>query len=139
MSHPLSIKGQKEMDEAVALEPDNIGVRIPGSATLLTASRGIRSSEVARPMISKGLADCEHVFELQKNYVDKLGTHPKGELLFGIAEAVSRMGDTENATAFFERNGKEMPATECARRAAKWLSTRSLELSETTCVGCHVR
>jgi hypothetical protein len=34
-------RAMKEMDDAVALEPDNIGVRIPRGAVLLSAARNI--------------------------------------------------------------------------------------------------
>ena len=34
-------RGRKEMDTAVALEPDNVGVRIPRGAVLMAAGRGM--------------------------------------------------------------------------------------------------
>src|SRR4051794_6416832 len=37
----LFARAQKEMDDAVALEPDNVGVRIPRGAVLMAAGRGI--------------------------------------------------------------------------------------------------
>src|ERR1700682_3999533 len=55
----LWAKGLKEMDEAVAVAPDQLGVVIPRGAVLLTASKYVPSPEMARPLIEKGVADFE--------------------------------------------------------------------------------
>lgn len=136
---PLSMRGQKEMDDAVALEPDNIGVRIPRGAALLTASRGIPDPEAARAMLRKGLADYEHALKLQQDQLDTIGEHPKGELLSGIADGAGRAGDLVKAAAFWERIAREMPGTPYGRRASRWLETRSLPAAEMGCIGCHVK
>ena len=135
----LSQRGQKEMDDAVALEPDNIGVRIPRGGALLQASRGVPDPDAARRMLLKALSDYQHVYQLQKDKLDTLGEHPKGELLSGIADAAGRAGDLETAETFWQRIAKEMPGSPYARRAALWLQNRSLPPSETGCIGCHVQ
>jgi hypothetical protein len=83
------------------------------------------------------LSDYEHVLKLQAAYVDKLGDHPKGELLFGLAEGWSRSGQIGKASAYFSRIMNELAGTPYAKRAAKWLETKSLDRSETGCIGCH--
>lgn len=135
----LAARGMNEMDEAVALEPDNIGVRIPRGASLIQASRFISNPEMSKSLLTKGRADYEHVHELQSARIDKIGEHPKGELLFGIAEASSRLGDMEKAVAFFDRIAREMPGTPYAKRAAKWMETKALGVADTGCIGCHVK
>lgn len=135
----LSVQGQKEMDEAVALAPDNVGVRIPRGATLLAASRAVRDPQAAAAMLRKGRGDYEHVLELQKSQLDELGVHPKGELLAGIADAAGRMGDVEKAESYWRRIAAEMSGTPYGRRAELWLKTKSLPDSETGCIGCHVK
>ena len=129
--------GMKEMDEAVALAPDSVGVRIPRGAVLLTAAHHM-APEMARQLIEKGVSDYEHSLELQASNFDRLGTHPRGELLFGLADGYSRLGNEEKARAYFERIENELKDTPYARRAATWMATKSLPVSETGCIGCHV-
>lgn len=130
-------RGTEEMDKAVALEPDNVGVRIPRGALLLQATRSMPPA-VIRPLIEKGVGDYEHVLALQSAYFSTLGDHPKGELLFGLAEGYNRLGDGEKARAYFERLIADAPASGQAPKARTWLSTGSVPKSEGLgCVGCH--
>src|SRR5262249_50068978 len=78
-------RGMEEMDTAVAIGPERVGVRIPRGAVLLQATRTM-SPEMARPLLEKAIGDYEHVLRLQTPYFASLGDHPKGELLFGLAE-----------------------------------------------------
>jgi hypothetical protein len=49
-------RGLGEMDKAVAMAPDTLGVRIPRGAVLLTASRSLPNAEMARPLIERASA-----------------------------------------------------------------------------------
>lgn len=129
-------RGLKEMETAVTMAPDDVAVRIPRGATLLSGSRGM-PPEMARPLIEKGLGDYEHTLDLQADYWSMLDSHSRGELLFGLAEGYSRVGNQAKAQAYFERIQKELPDTPYAQRAAIWLETKSLPRSQTGCVGCH--
>jgi tetratricopeptide (TPR) repeat protein len=130
-------RGIEEMDKAVALEPDNVGVRIPRGALLLQATRSM-PPEMARALLERGVADYEHVLSLQSAYFSTLGDHPKGELLFGLAEGHSRLGDTDKARAYFERLIADAPLSGQTPKARAWLSTGAIPKSEGIgCVGCH--
>jgi tetratricopeptide (TPR) repeat protein len=130
-------RGMGEMDKAVALEPDNVGVRIPRGALLLQATRNM-PPEMARALLEKGVTDYEHVLALQSAYFATLGDHPKGELLFGLAEGHSRLGNADKARAYFERLIVDAPASGQAPKASAWLSTGAIPKSEGLgCVGCH--
>src|SRR5262245_19461006 len=91
----LWTRGIREMDQAVILAPDNIGVRIPRGAVLLSATRNT-PPEIAKPLLETALSDYERTLELQtaSGTFGTLGDHPKGELLFGLAEGYSRLGKT---------------------------------------------
>src|SRR5438067_9061144 len=52
---PLYDRGLKEMNEAVALAPDNPGVLIPRGATLFEATRGM-PPDMARPLLESAVA-----------------------------------------------------------------------------------
>ena len=130
-------RGLKEMDLAVELAPDNIGVRIPRGAVLLTASRYVPSAEMARPLIEKGLTDFEKAYDVQASYLADLGTHPRGELMIGLADGYSRAGHLDKAQVWFERIQKEMKGTPYEKSASIWLETKSLAPAQAGCLGCH--
>ena len=130
-------RGLKEMQTAVDLEPDNVAVRIPRGATLLASSR-YTPPEFAKPLLVDGVADYQRTYELQKSYFATLGAHPRGELLFGLAEGYSRLGDEAKAAVYFEQIKQTLPNTAYAKRADMWMQTKSLPMEQTFCVGCHV-
>lgn len=133
----LFARGTKEMDDAVALEPDNVGVRIPRAAVLLTATRNM-PPPMAKPLLEKAMSDYEHTLEIQAPYFKTLGDHPKGELLFGLAEGYSRLGQLDKARAYFERIVEEAPGSGQSARAREWLATGALpKITGTGCIGCH--
>ena len=131
-------RGVKEMDQAVELAPDSVAVRIPRGAALLASTRHMSDSPMRAGLIAKGIGDYAHVYEMQKDSLDKLGEHPRGELLFGLAEGHSRAGNSGQAELFFRKIKADMPGTVYAKRSAKWLETKTLTTAETGCVGCHV-
>jgi tetratricopeptide (TPR) repeat protein len=128
----------KEMETAVALEPDSLSVRIPRGATSLQASLFAPPAQ-AEPLVKTGLADLEKVLEMQTPRFEQLGTHPRGELLSGLANGWYRLGDEEKARAYYARIARELPGTEYEKRAKIWLETKTLSRSQMTCVGCHVQ
>ena len=130
-------RGLKEMDEAVALAPDQLGVIIPRGAVLLTASKYVPSPEMARPLIEKGVGDFEKTYELQSANFDKIGTHPRGELMIGLADGYNRLGNQEKAQEWFERIQKALPGTPYEKSANTWLETKSLTSAQSGCLGCH--
>jgi hypothetical protein len=129
-------KSQAMMDRAVELAPSSVGVRIPRGAVLLQATFGWPEN-IAKPLIEKGLSDYMKTYEIQKDRIDSLGTHPKGELLFGIADAHRRLGSEEKATEWFTMVTKMMPGTNYAKRADIYLTTKTLTPGQARCVGCH--
>jgi tetratricopeptide (TPR) repeat protein len=134
----LSMRGIGEMDRAVELEPDNIGVRVPRAAVLMSAATQMKGPQ-AKMFAQRAVADYEHTMKLQQASLDKLGTHPRGELLQGLANGYRVLGETEKAKAMFARLEAEMPGTPYAKRAAKFRETGSLEPRDATCIGCHVK
>jgi len=134
---PLFDRGIKEMNEAVALAPDNPGVLIPRAATLFEATRGM-PSEMARPLLQSAVVNYEHVLEIQQATWSKLGDHPRGELLFGLAEGSARLGDQEKARMYFERLMADAPTSGQAPRAKAWMETGTVpKANGLGCVGCH--
>ena len=130
-------RGIKEMDDAVAMAPDNLGVRIPRGAVLLTATHYISDPERTRPLIERGISDFERAYEVQGPTLGQMGTHPRGELLIGLAEGYSRLGKQELAQQWFERIQKDMQGTPYEKSANTWLETNKLTAAQAGCIGCH--
>jgi tetratricopeptide (TPR) repeat protein len=126
-------RGIQEMDDAVAIAPDAIGVRIPRGAVLLTGSRFARP-EMAKPLIEKGVSDFQKAYDIQSPTLDKLPSHPKGELLLGLADGYGRLGNDDKAQEFYAMILKNMPGTAYATKANNWTETKA---SQTACIGCH--
>jgi tetratricopeptide (TPR) repeat protein len=130
-------RGVKEMDDAVAIAPNSVGVRIPRGAVLLTGSRQMANPEMARPLIEKGVGDYMAAYQVQGPDLSRLGTHPRGELMIGLADGYSRLGDNEKAQEWFTRIQKELPGTPYAKSASTWLDTKTLTSAQSGCLGCH--
>jgi tetratricopeptide (TPR) repeat protein len=130
-------RGMEEMNTAVTLAPDNVGVRIPRGALLMQATLNMAPA-MAKPLLESAVADYEHVLELQSSYFDTLGDHPKGELLFGLAEGYSRLGQPEKARIYFERLVRDAPTSGQTPKAKQWLTDGTLPKNQGLgCVGCH--
>jgi tetratricopeptide (TPR) repeat protein len=134
---PLVQQGLKEMSDAVALAPDNPGVLIPRAAVLLEATRTM-PPETARPLIESAVKNYERALDIQAPKFNALGDHAKGELLFGLAEGWSRLGEPDKARQYFTRLIADAPTSGQAPKAQVWLSTGTVPKSEGfSCVGCH--
>ena len=71
-------RGLKELDDAVALQPNKIGVLAVRGAVYTQTSLEVPPAQ-AQGILGKGVADYERILEIQK------GVHPRGELLFGLS------------------------------------------------------
>jgi hypothetical protein len=74
---------------------------------------------------------------VQASYLADLGTHPRGELMIGLADGYSRAGNLDKAQVWFERIQKEMKGTPYEKSASIWLETKSLAPAQAGCLGCH--
>jgi tetratricopeptide (TPR) repeat protein len=127
----------EEMSDAVALAPDNVAVLIPRGAALLASTRNM-PREAAGPLLEQAVGDYEKVLSIQSSYFDTLGDHPRGELLFGLAEGSARLGRTSQARMYFERLINDVPNSGHAPTARQFLSTGTVPaISGPGCIGCH--
>src|SRR5262249_23116037 len=81
-------QGLGEIEQAVRLAPDNVGVLIPRGAMLITISR-FTPPEMGRPVLETGVSDFEKVLKIQETGFAERGVHPRGELLTGLADGWS--------------------------------------------------
>jgi tetratricopeptide (TPR) repeat protein len=133
-------RGLKEMDQAVAMAPDNVAVLIPRGATLLEVSRSVPDADQAKGLLATGVADYEKVLVLQAPYFKYLSDHSRGELLFGLAEGLHRLGERDRARTYFKRLVSEARNSEYGSMAAAWLNDPSgASARQRGCVGCHYK
>jgi tetratricopeptide (TPR) repeat protein len=135
----LNDRGMHEMQSAVDQSPDDISVLITRGATLQAQARHQRNPEEAERVMRLALSDYEHTRELQAAHFDTKSAHARGELLLGLADGYSRVGEIDRATSLFEKILKDLPDTPYSSSADLWLQTKSpLPLAKTGCFGCHV-
>jgi hypothetical protein len=132
-------RGLKQMDDAVALAPDEVGVLIPRGATLLSAARHQPSQEAARAILVKGVGDYEKVLLIQQPYFQALPVHARCELLTGLAKGWHQLGETEKSRGYFQRIVQECVGSDYAEEASSWLShiASGKPQESSTCHGCH--
>jgi pentatricopeptide repeat protein len=128
-------RGFGEMNRAVALAPDRVGVRIPRGATLLESTRFMPPAQ-AEPLLRLAVGDYEHALGLQAAVFDSLGGHARGELLFGLADGYARLGDNEKARQYFDRMTKEGGPSPRREYAGAWLSGAA-PTTVPPCGPCH--
>jgi tetratricopeptide (TPR) repeat protein len=131
-------KAFAEMDKGVQLEPKSIGVRIPRGSALLAATSMQKMDDRVRSEVKRAAEDFQVTFDMQKDSLDKIGEHPLGQLLLGLGDAYSRLGETEKAKIYFDLLEAKLPGTEWGKRAAAWKQTGKLTVQQQQCVGCHV-
>ncbi|HKR00215.1 MAG TPA: hypothetical protein VJT09_06050 [Pyrinomonadaceae bacterium] len=132
-------QGLKEMNEAVALAPGNIGIMVGRSATLIgLAQSGWDSSDAeSRALLESALLDYEKVYQKQRPYFSKLDAHNRGELLFGLASGWSILGDDAKARHYLNLIVKEVKGTAYEQEAQKWLNGKARAVVQHDCIGCH--
>ncbi len=125
-----------EMDHAVAVAPDSIGVRIPRGAALLGAAPHVPDPATSRSLYERAAADYETTLRLQEPYLAKLSIHAREELFFGLADVQAHLGDKAKARTFFERLVRDCPDSRLVPYAQAWLSGSPPD-SRPRCAGCH--
>ena len=132
--------GMKDMDDAVKLEPKNVGVRIPRASVLSAASRGMPAG-MAKPLLETVRGDFETIYAGQKERgdLDKLGKHPRGELRMGLADVYRRLGEAEKSAAQLDAILAELPGGKYAKRAAEWKAAEPGAKLVHNCIGCHTK
>jgi len=134
-------RGLGEMDEAVRLAPDHMGIKIGRSATIvgLAQSGWDASDERARALLGSALADYEVVYRWRRPVFPTLTEHSRGELLFGLASGWSILGEHAKARAYLRLVLEECKGTSYEAEARRWLRGAPDAVVQHDCRGCHVR
>lgn len=128
-------RGLGEMNRAVTLAPDRVAVRVPRGATLFESTRFMPAAQ-AEPLLRLAVSDYERALAVQQAVFGTLSSHARGELLFGLADGYARLGEPEQARAFFRRMTDEGGPSPRRDYAAAWL-TGTPPSTVPSCGPCH--
>lgn len=131
----LYTKGIAEMDAAVAIAPDNVGVRIPRGAVLLAMAPFVPEPEKTK-LLENGISDYERTYELQKGYFPKLTLHAREQLLYGLTDGYANLGKADKAQSYFERMQADAAGSELLPRAASRARGETVA-GQAPCEQCH--
>jgi len=132
-----------EMAQAVEMAPDNIFVRARRGVVLISASRSSdMPPAMAKPLIQLAVEDFQKVLDIREKEqtLSQRSTHQRGELLTGIADGWSRLGNPDKARGYFERVTTDLKGTVYEQKAKSWLEDKpeSKAVDYFACTGCHV-
>ncbi|HET6611402.1 MAG TPA: hypothetical protein VFG83_05415 [Kofleriaceae bacterium] len=130
-------QGIDEMNRAVGLEPDNVGTLIPRGAAFLAMSAHVPGA-MKKQLLDQGVADYQKVLRIQAPYFDHLPAHARGNLLYGLADGLSRQGKRDQARDTYQRLAHDLPSTAYGQRASAWLESKG-QVEPPPCGGCHAR
>ena len=132
-----------EMAQAVEMAPDNMFVRARRGVVLISASRSSSMPPaMAKPLVQLAVEDFQRVLDVREKEqtLAQRSTHQRGELLTGIADGWSRLGNPDKARTYFERITRDLKGTVYERKAKAWLEDKpeAKAVDYFACSGCHV-
>ena len=135
--------GMDEMTQAVEMAPDNIFVRARRGVVLISASRSSSMPPaMAKPLVQLAVEDFQRVLDVREKEqtLAQRSTHQRGELLTGIADGWSRLGNPDKARTYFERITHDLKGTVYERKAKAWLEDKpeARAVDYFACSGCHL-
>jgi hypothetical protein len=133
----LYAQGLAEMDKAVALAPNDIGVRIPRGAVLLGMAPFVPEPERAK-LLERGVSDYETTLDVQKAYFATLDLHSREQLLYGLVDGYANLGNKAKARAFYDRMSTDAAGSELLARAKLRADGQTVE-GRAPCEQCHAR
>lgn len=133
----LYAQGLREMDRAVALAPDRVGVRIPRGAVLLTAAPFVPEPERSR-LLERGVSDYEVALAAQAPRFSALTLHAREQLLYGLLDGYAGLGNAAKAQAYYQRMTVDAAGSQLLARA-KTRAAGQPVAGPTPCQECHGR
>jgi hypothetical protein len=132
--------GIEEMNNAAALEPKNMRIKIGRSATLIgyAQSGWDPTDSRSRVLLESALVDYEAVYRWQKPNFSDVPIHSRGELLFGLATGWSILGNDKKAREYLILILKDCKNSPYEIEARRWLGKKWPVVVQHDCIGCHV-
>ncbi len=131
----LYTKGLAEMDAAVVIAPNHVGVRIPRGAVVLAMAPFVPEPERTK-LLERGIADYETTYAVQKHEFQELTLHSREQLLYGLVDGYANLGKADKATEMFARMKREAAGSELLPRAEKRARSEAVD-GPAPCEQCH--
>jgi tetratricopeptide (TPR) repeat protein len=129
-------RGREELDRAAWLAPDSLNVIIVRAVVLNAAAPNVSDRARSEVMQKAAIEEFERALAIQTPYLDRLSEHSRGELLGGLAEGWSRLGEADKARGYLQRIAQELPDSRYAARARARLEDGP-QAGPVTCLSCH--
>jgi hypothetical protein len=129
-------RGREELDRAAGLAPDSLNVIIVRAVVLNAAAPNVSDRARSEAMQKAAVEGFERALAIQTPYLDRLSEHSRGELLGGLAEGWSRLGELDKARGYLQRMARELPDSRYAARARARLEDGP-QAGPVTCLSCH--
>jgi hypothetical protein len=133
----LYTKALGEMDHAVELAPQSVGVRIPRGAVYLAMAPHVPEPERDK-LAERGVSDYEATLAAQASYFSTLPLHSREQLLYGLTDGYAMLGETDKARATYERMQHDAAGSELLPRAAERAAGHEVA-GNAPCEQCHAR
>lgn len=132
-------QGLAELNQAVALAPDDLQAVIPRAATFRASATFDPDPGRAEGLLKTAASDYEHVLALEERTgrLPKLSVHAKGELFGALADIYARLGDEPQSQRYLSRLIEDLPGSSYADNAAERLADDKSR-ARITCLGCHL-
>lgn len=130
-------RGLAEMDHAVDLAPNDVGVRIPRGAVLLAMAPYVPEPEKTR-LLHRGVDDYRTTLAVQDKYFGRLTLHAREQLLYGLTDGYANLGDLDDARAVYARMQKDAVGSALLDRA-KLRAEGQAVAGQAPCEQCHSR
>lgn len=130
-------RGLAEMDHAVELAPNNVGVRIPRGAVLLSVAPYVPEPERSK-LLERGTTDYQTTLALQEPYFAHLTLHAREQLLYGLTDGYANLGQLDKARAYYDRMQHDAVGSALLPRAKSRAAGETVA-GQTPCEQCHGR
>jgi hypothetical protein len=136
-------RGMKEMNDAVALQPDSVHVLLPRAAAFESIAKRLPDPVESKRLLTTAVSDYEKVLKLQQQQgsFSSLSLHARGELLSGLAEGSYRTGQTDKSLQYLRLITNDLAGSTYAKNAGSWLESLAAKTpnkpATLTCIGCH--
>jgi hypothetical protein len=137
-------ESQRHYREAVALfsEAARLGTPTGGVHAITGGSNLALGDRLPEPVRAEAWSTAyrsyKSLWEAQREGVDQLPLHLKGELLAGVAQTAQRTGHSEEAAQFTRRIVETMPGTAYATAARRWVEKpETMSRGSIACQTCH--
>ena len=131
-----SRRGREEMDRAATLAPDSLSVILVRAVVLNASAPRVSDRAQGAAMQRAAVDGFEKALAMQTPYLEQLSEHARGELLGGLAEGWSRLGEADKSRGYLRRIANELPESRYAARATAWLE-EGPQAGPMTCLTCH--